>query len=319
MVTRPTLSVLIAYFNERELLRECLESLLAQDVLPDEIIVFDNGSDASPEPYIPQDKGIRLLRDHPNRGPAYAHNRLLAAATGDYIHFHDSDDLFAPGWIRRVQETIEQAGVDAVFTDAMLYRGSEPVAGSRYAAYLSHAEQDWVRFCIEASPMMGLSTVRREWALRLGFREALRISDDTDFHIRLAASGAWIAALPEPLLIHRIRADGWSSDPVACFQDVAEQYAFLVRELPAQHRLSLARQAVYFGRSWYAHGERKLARRFFGYARALGAKPSDICKGMYGVAASVVGFEAAEHLSVAYRKLSQPVRFTVGRAWRTCR
>jgi len=40
----PTISVLITYYNERELLTECLRSLAAQTQLPDEILIYDDAS-----------------------------------------------------------------------------------------------------------------------------------------------------------------------------------------------------------------------------------------------------------------------------------
>lgn len=101
MSTKGKVSVLISLYNRTEYIKETIESALTQEYKNIEIIIVDDGStdggDSLVESIISDD--IRLLR-HPNaanKGQAASLNLALAHATGEYIAFLDSDDLFLPG------------------------------------------------------------------------------------------------------------------------------------------------------------------------------------------------------------------------------
>ncbi|MDR1680360.1 MAG: glycosyltransferase family 2 protein [Prevotellaceae bacterium] len=96
---RPTASLLISTYNTPDRLRRCLQSVLRQRVMPDEIIVADDGSGAatkavvdeiaalSPRPVIhvwQPDDGFRL---------AQIRNKAIVRASGDYIINIDGDIL----------------------------------------------------------------------------------------------------------------------------------------------------------------------------------------------------------------------------------
>ncbi len=100
----PRVAVLITYHDERELLGECLRSLIMGEDRPDEVLVHD---DASAEPavaYVPANIPVSIIRSETNLGPARARNALLRASSADYVHFHDADDLFHNDWSCRVRQ-----------------------------------------------------------------------------------------------------------------------------------------------------------------------------------------------------------------------
>jgi len=106
-------SIIVVSFNTREVLRQCLQSVLdnARE-LDAEIIVVDNASsDGSPEmveEYFPR---VRLIRSSVNLGFAGGNNRALTEARGRYFVLLNSDAFFAPGAlalaIRHMDETPE--------------------------------------------------------------------------------------------------------------------------------------------------------------------------------------------------------------------
>lgn len=90
-------SVIIPTYNRAALLGDAIESVLAQQHPDIEIIVADDGSTDETSAVASQygDK-IRYLA-LPHRGqPAAPRNSGLAVATGDFIAFLDSDDLYLP-------------------------------------------------------------------------------------------------------------------------------------------------------------------------------------------------------------------------------
>lgn len=91
----PILSVIIPVYNAERTLRECVDSVLQQDVKDFELILVDDGSkDASPvicDEYASRDNRVRVIHQQ-NAGVSAARNRGLDIAQGEWITFVDSDD-----------------------------------------------------------------------------------------------------------------------------------------------------------------------------------------------------------------------------------
>ena len=82
------------------MLRQCVASLLALPLSPEEreIIVVDDGSDASPADALAgMSSEIRYIYQH-NQGLSVARNNGIDAAKGEYIQFVDSDDCLLPAY-----------------------------------------------------------------------------------------------------------------------------------------------------------------------------------------------------------------------------
>lgn len=93
-----TVSVIIPTYNRAIYLGEAIESILQQDIQDCqlEIIVVDDGStDDTKEVIKSYGNRIRYLYQN-NRGAGPARNRGLAAATGEWVAFLDSDDRWLP-------------------------------------------------------------------------------------------------------------------------------------------------------------------------------------------------------------------------------
>lgn len=103
----PSLSVVIPTHNRRETLRLCLNALRRQTVTTGwEIILVDDGSQDGSTAMAREEAQsfaipIKVISQHPNRGPATARNRGLAAASGDIVLFLDDDILAAPDLVER--------------------------------------------------------------------------------------------------------------------------------------------------------------------------------------------------------------------------
>jgi GT2 family glycosyltransferase len=106
------ISVIIPAYNRAWLIGETLRSLLNQRLPATEIIVVDDGStDGTAETILKMLKlgeaeklkisegklwpEFKVIRQD-NAGPGAARNLGLAEATGEFIHFFDSDDIVAP-------------------------------------------------------------------------------------------------------------------------------------------------------------------------------------------------------------------------------
>ncbi|MCX7699391.1 MAG: glycosyltransferase family 2 protein [Gemmataceae bacterium] len=103
------ISVCIANWNCRELLRECLRSLLRQPQgVRLEVIVVDNASvDGASEMVACEFPEVILIRNARNEGFARASNQAARAAMGRYLFFLNNDTCVPPNSLRRLMDYAE--------------------------------------------------------------------------------------------------------------------------------------------------------------------------------------------------------------------
>ena len=93
----PKISVIIPVYNTEKYLQQCLDSVLAQTLKDIEIICVNDGStDGSAkilDEYAANDKRIKVVHKK-NEGVAKAKNKGLQTATGKFVAFMDSDDMY---------------------------------------------------------------------------------------------------------------------------------------------------------------------------------------------------------------------------------
>lgn len=107
---RPFVTVVLPTLNERSYIRDCLDSLLAQDMVVDEILVCDGGStDGTREMVKLAPDRVRLL-DNPRVTAAAGMNVGLQAASGEIICRADAHTVYAPDYVRRCVEALETTG-----------------------------------------------------------------------------------------------------------------------------------------------------------------------------------------------------------------
>lgn len=92
-----TISVIVPVFNRELTIARCLQSIINQIVAVDEVIVVDDGSvDGTAEiikSYQLDHPNIKLVEKR-NGGVASARNAGIRVATGEWILFLDSDDVW---------------------------------------------------------------------------------------------------------------------------------------------------------------------------------------------------------------------------------
>ena len=100
------ISIVTVSFNQRDFLRDALESVLSQGYPDLEYIVVDPGStDGSRELIESYSARIAHMVFEQDRGAADGLRKGFALASGDILGFLNSDDLLEPGSLQRVADT----------------------------------------------------------------------------------------------------------------------------------------------------------------------------------------------------------------------
>ncbi len=200
-------SVIIPTHNRKAYLFECLETVFAQTYAPHEVIVVDDGStDGTVEALGEYGARIRFI-EQPNAGPGAARNRGAQIASGDYLAFLDSDDLWFPWTLSTFAELIElHDHPSLLFGRYVDFEGSEELEtirerrpfGDAYPNFLaSHAKG---YFC--GAGMMAIS--RETFQKTSGFAEDFLNAEDHDLALQLGTASGFVQVM-EPITVgHRI-------------------------------------------------------------------------------------------------------------------
>ena len=109
---KPLISFVVPAYNSHATIGKCLQSLAAH-ARGNEIIVVDNNSSDGTLEVAKKFRGVRVFVEK-KRGAAAARNSGLAASSGKYIAFIDSDCILPAGWAKTALHKITGKGIAGV-------------------------------------------------------------------------------------------------------------------------------------------------------------------------------------------------------------
>ena len=189
-VTGPTVSVVIAAYDEPEMLREAIESVADQDFRDFELIVIDDGSSRDLGPAIEMASvrlGERLrIERQLNAGAAAARNRGVELARGRWVALLDHDDLWLPNKLTR------QLAAAAAHPEAAMiycqYRGFGEGVGNKISP--PHGASGRILADLLDSTLirtLSVVLIRRDvFGQQPWFDSRYRYANDIDLYYRLA-------------------------------------------------------------------------------------------------------------------------------------
>jgi len=128
MADRPYVSVIIPTYNRAPLIGAAIQSVLDQTFKSVEIIVVDDGSTDDTQHALEPYTGKIVSFVTENKGPAHARNFGMKAASGKYVAFLDSDDLYLPHKLELEVAFMERnPDIGMVSTNMSAMRGDEIV------------------------------------------------------------------------------------------------------------------------------------------------------------------------------------------------
>jgi len=102
-----SISVIIPVYNRCILIERAIKSILGQTLLPDEIIVIDDGSTDGTDKIIKNNYPDIILLKQKNRGVSCARNNGIINAKGTWITLLDSDDEWLPEKLEKQSQAIQ--------------------------------------------------------------------------------------------------------------------------------------------------------------------------------------------------------------------
>lgn len=206
-------SVIIPTYNRQAYVDACLDSVAAQRHRPHEVIVVDDGSTDGTCEIVEAHDGAILIRQA-NAGPGAARNRGAEVASGDYLAFLDSDDLWFPCSLEVMADLIAAhdrptllfARFEDFSGDTPLEAGEVPAEGQAYADFLSSTADG--RFA-----GAGMMVVEREAFLATGgFAEDRVNAEDHDLALRLGTARGFVQVTAPVSVAHRVHAGNEMGD-----------------------------------------------------------------------------------------------------------
>jgi len=182
-------SVIIPAYNAEAFINDALESVLAQDYRPIEVIVVDDGSSDNTARIAERFGQPVICHRQKNSGPPAARNLGLSIAQGEYIGFLDADDLYEPGRMTLQHDKLQKnPNVDIVIGRLMHEQLSGEPGGPMTYKPVETDDHTWLQ--------LGLCLFRRSAFERVGVMEdALQHSDDWDWFMRARE-------LQVPMILH---------------------------------------------------------------------------------------------------------------------
>jgi cellulose synthase/poly-beta-1,6-N-acetylglucosamine synthase-like glycosyltransferase len=139
---RPTVSVLIAAYNEVDGIADTVRNKLAQDYPADhlEVIVVSDGSTDGTDEAVQaiDDPRVRLVRQEPRAGKTSGLNLIAPLAAGEVLVFSDANSFYSPDTVARLVQPLADPAVGYV-TGSMFYRAPDGSAsGEGCSAYMRY-------------------------------------------------------------------------------------------------------------------------------------------------------------------------------------
>jgi len=196
--TNVLVSVVIPCYDREKYIEAAIDSVLAQEYHPLEIIIVDDGSrDSSIEIIERFGSAVTLIRQE-NAGAAAARNTGVRNSLGTFLSFLDSDDLWTDDKLAKQLDVMtRQPEIDLAFAHAEEFISPE----------LADDVANTIRCREGVMPARLPSTIliRREAFLKVGFfDETLTIGEGIDWLARANDAGIRSVVLPDVLLRRRL-------------------------------------------------------------------------------------------------------------------
>lgn len=220
-------SVVIPTYNRARFIQRTIETVLQQQYRNFEVVVVDDGSTDNTEEVIrSMDPQIRYFRI-PNSERGAARNKGIEMATGDYVTFLDSDDMFYADYLENASESILKNNMPPFFHQAYELRNE-----SMTVLYSRKVQQNDIRFLVKGNDLSCLGVfIRKDVTDKFRFNTDRNLSgsEDWELWLRLAANFGLVtdSRISAALIVHNARSVFfYDEQKLVMRKNLALEYAF---------------------------------------------------------------------------------------------
>lgn len=220
-MNEPTVSLIVTSYNQKDLLRNALESALQQTKDFHQIVVVDDCStDGSPEclkELAQREPKITLVLRPQNGGLSEARNSGLDAATGEYVAFLDGDDWLTEHACESMTHLVAKDRPDlGVYNwQCINDETGEHVSTLKRQPFLTEdglhtpipSSDDDIALLFKWAPSAWLKVHRMEFLQRENLRFDGRIYEDLTWHFQTLVLAKSIRCTPEKLTYYRLHSN----------------------------------------------------------------------------------------------------------------
>jgi len=303
----------ITYYNEKELLTQCLASLFECRSLPDEVLIYDDCSQYPAADYLVRHDRchVRVIRGEQNIMLAAARNAILYHGKCDYIHYQDADDLFDPKVFSDLIDHTRQTSADLVINDVRSVRFESGALISPSCIGLSAVggdRRDLISHAILGSFLAPTLTFRKALGLKLGGYDHQRLKqcEDYDFAVRMLMTVEHYELFPAAAVVQRVRAGSMSSRKAELYENAYLAINGLAEQFPC-FREVLGVRALRIAQQCNDAGFRHLTNLGVRLARSLSDEPYARETRKFRMVARVFGIPAAVRVRSVIARLRRAI------------
>lgn len=220
-------SVIMPAYNCEKYVVEAINSVLAQTYKNWELLVLDDGSKDNTlqiiEEFSQKDSRIKALPNGKNMGVSATRNRGIELASGDWIAFLDSDDMWEPLKLEKQFEVVENKSAEFLFTgSSYINEEGEPFRGMfevpEKVTYKRLRNQN----VISCSSVL----VKKKYFENIKM-EKDEMHEDYAVWLRILKLGVTAYGVNEPLLIYRISRNSKSGNKIKTVKMTYKVFRFV--------------------------------------------------------------------------------------------
>ncbi|MBF0503478.1 MAG: glycosyltransferase [Candidatus Omnitrophica bacterium] len=211
-------SIIMPIYNRLDYVKDALNSLLAQEHAPIEIIIVDDGSTTDVQGFISKNFSSDKIRffKKPHTGLSDSLNRGILESRGDFIVFLDDDDLLHPQMISESMRVLLDMPCDMVVVGYQYFTG-ELNTSNRHDPYRISSFQDELLNNILRKNFTPINTLvlKKSIIQKAGlFNVSMETCMDWDLWCRVMAQGVKIEHLNQCLSFVRVHQNNMSRNTV---------------------------------------------------------------------------------------------------------
>lgn len=218
------ISIIMPLYNNEDYIEQCLEGIMNQNFQEFELIIVNDcstdNSESKVQKFISKNPSLQYIyiKNKQNRGPSYSRNIGLQKATGDFVCFLDSDDIYHPDFLKLLYYKIMAENTDLVFCgyNRCKFDGVTPYTQTwKYPDYKSI-------FRLKMDFLLGNTQIchctvlyKKEFLLqkKLQYVEGCRSAADTEFIVKVLFCNPSFSCVPDALYNYIIHPGSISTKP----------------------------------------------------------------------------------------------------------